>query len=390
MVKRVAIVGAATVPVGKSPIPSWQLFAKPALAAIKDAELDPKQVQALHVGNVYSDFTENQTNIAPLVLSTLGLGNDVECVRYETACASSSVAFRQGYLGILSGLHDVVLVGGTERLRAISSSAIQEAMATSLDLSERNAGLTFAVYWAYVAKSYARKHGIDEEHLQRLLAEISVKNHYHGAANPSAQLRKETTVEEVLASPTVASPIKVMDCCPFSDGAAALLLASEEVAKHCPKPIWIAGSGQGSGLFTVADRCDLSGSPAIVKAANEAYRQAGIGPEHVDVAEVHDCVNIHEVMCLESAGLFKNGEAISSAADKRTYSDGELPVNVSGGLKSRGHPVGATGAYQLCELTQLLRGEFQGRNINHSQTGLTVNVGGTGTVATVHILRRDK
>ena len=389
MARKVAIVGASMAPVAKSPVPSWELFVDPALNAIKEAGLDPGRIQALHLGNVYSAFTENQTNIAPLALSSIGIRNNILSIRYETACASSGVAFRQGYLSILSGLYDVVLVGGTERLRAVSGTAVQQAMATSMDASERNAGLTFAVYWAYVAKAYARKHGLDEARLQDLLAHITVKNHYHGAANPYAQFRKETTVEEVLNSPVVAPPIKIMDCCPFSDGAAALVLASEEVARHCPKPIWIAGSGQASGPFAVADRADLSSNPALVTAAKEAFRQAGIGPGEIDIAEVHDCVNIHEVMCLEGLGLMKEGEGIHSAKEKRTYFDGDIPVNVSGGLKSRGHPVGATGAYQLCKITQMLRGDFQGRSLKSPATGLAVCVGGTGTVATVNILRRE-
>jgi len=376
-------------PVAKSPVPSWELFVDPALSAIRDAGLDPSRIQALHLGNVYSAFTERQTNIAPLALSSIGIRNNVPSVRYETACASSGIAFRQGYLGILSGLYDVVLVGGTERLRAVPGVAVQQAMATSMDASERNAGLTFAVYWAYVAKAYARKHGLDDARLQELLAHITVKNHHHGAANMLAQFRKETTVEEVLNSPVAASPIKIMDCCPFSDGAAALVLASEEVARGCPKPVWIAGTGQASGPFTVADRADLSSNPALEAAGKEAFRHAGIEPGAVDVAELHDCVNIHEVMCLEALGFFKEGEGIRSAGERRTYHDGEIPVNVSGGLKSRGHPVGATGAYQLCEITQMLRGEFQGRSLKSPATGLAACVGGTGTVAAVSILRRE-
>ena len=386
--RKVAVVGAAMARVGKSPEPSWRLFAEPAVRAIRDAELDPGRIEALHIGNVYSAFTEDQTNMAPLALSAIGIRN-IPATRYETACASGSVAFRQGYLGIASGLYDVVLVGGTERLRAIPGAAVQQAMATSLHRNERLAGVTFAVYWAYVAKAYARKWGLDQRQLEELLAHISMKNHCHGAANKYAQFQSEATVEEILKSQPAASPIKVMDCCPFSDGAAALVLASEEVARSCRKPVWIAGSGQASGPFEVADRADLSASPAIVAAARAAYEQAGVGPDQVDIAEVHDCVNIHEVMCLEGTGLFKEGEGVYSAKEKRTYYSGDMPVNLSGGLKSRGHPVGATGAYQLCEMTQVLRGEFEGRPVNDPGIGLTVNVGGTGTVATVNILRRE-
>jgi len=370
-------------------VPSWELFARAALEAIKEAGIDLTRIQALHLGNVYSSFTEMQTNMAPLVLSAIGINSPIPSIRYETACASASVAFRQGYLNILSGVYDVVLVGGTERLRSISGGAVQQAMATSMDIAERNTGLTFAAYWSYVAKAYARKHRLEDSKLQELLANISIKNHYHGAFNKKAHFQKEITMEEVMGSVMVAPPIKIMDCCPFSDGAAALVLASEEVAKECRNPVWVLGSGQASGPFFVADRLDLSSNPAIIKAADDAYRQAGVGPKDIDVAELHDCVNIHEVICLENSGLMAEGEGIYSAAERRTYFDGDVPVSLSGGLKSRGHPVGATGAYQLCEVVQQLRGDFGGKRARDPEIGMTCNVGGTGAVVTVTILGRE-
>jgi len=310
-------------------------------------------------------------------------------MRYETACASSSVAFRQGYLSILSGMYDIVLVGGAERLRAVPGNKVQMAMATAMDATERSSGLTFAAYWSFVAKAYARKYGVKDYRLQELLAKISIKNHYHGAFNKKAHFQKEIAMEDVMNSPMVAPPIKVMDCCPFSDGAAALVLASEEIAKTRQNAIWIAGSGQASGRFPVADQVDLYTNPAIVKSAHDAYKAAGVAPKDIQVAELHDCVNIHEVICLENAGLFAEGEGIFSAEDGRTYFSGDIPVNSSGGLKSRGHPVGATGAYQLCEITRQLRGNFEGKGVRNAELGMTVNVGGTGSVVTVNILRRE-
>lgn len=390
MNKKVAIIGIGMARSGKSAVPSWELFAGAALDALTDACVERNQIQALHLGNVYSAFTEKQTNMAPLALTSIGLENHIPCARYETACASSSVAFHQGYLGILSGMYDIVLVGGAERLSAIPGTAVQEAMATSMALAERNAGLTFAAYWSYVAKAYARKHKISDSDLEMLLANISVKNHFHGAFNKKAHFQKEVNVDDVMGSPMVAPPIKIMDCCPFSDGAAAIVLASEPIAKGCRKPVWIAGSAQASGGFFIADHSDLSTNPAIVVAAQNAYKQAGVGPGDIDVAEMHDCVNIHEVICLENAGLFKEGKGIYAAAEGKTYVDGELPVSTSGGLKSRGHPVGATGAYQLCEITQQLRGDFGGKQVRSPDLGMTVNVGGTGTVVTVNILRREE
>lgn len=389
MAKRVAVIGTGMAPCGTSSIPSWDLFAAAASEALEEAGLPLSSIQALHLGNVYSDFTEAQTNMAPRALSAMGAENLIPCVRYEAACASGSIAFRHGYLSILSGMYDVVIVGGTERLRAVPGSVVQQAMATSMDPTERNAGLTFSAYWAYVAKAYARKHHLTETRLQELLAAISVKNHSHGAFNGKAHLQREVTVQDVMSSPAVAPPIRVMDCCPFSDGAAALILASADIAKSCARPVWIAGSGQASGGFAIADHADLSTNPAIGKAAADAFRQAGVGPTDVDVAEVHDCVNIHEVVCLEGVGFFREGEAIHAAEERRTYFDGDRPVNLSGGLKARGHPVGATGAYQLCEIARQLRGDFQGKRARGPEVGLTVNVGGTGTAVTATILRNE-
>jgi acetyl-CoA C-acetyltransferase len=389
MGKRVAVVGVGMSKSGTSAVPSWELFAGAALEAVKESGIGLSQIEALHLGNVYSSFTEMQTNMAPLALSTLGLDTHIPSMRYETACASGSVAFRQGYLSILSGMYDIVLVGGTERLKSISGGAVQQAMATSMNQEERTMGLTFAAYWSYVAKAYARKHGLSDPKLQELLAKISIKNHHHGAANKKAQFQKEITMEDVMGSLMVAPPIKIMDCCPFSDGAAALVICSEEIAKGCRNPVWILGSGQASGGFSVADRTDLSVNPAITKAADDAYKQAGVGPKEIDVAELHDCVNIHEVICLENSRLVKEGEGIYSADERRTYYDGDLPVSVSGGLKSRGHPVGATGAYQLCEVVQQLRGDFKGKRVKDPEIGMTVNVGGTGAVVTVTILGRE-
>jgi len=385
----VAIVGVGMVRVGRSAAPSWELFAEPARAAIADSGLAAARIQAFHLGNAHSAYTERQTNIAPLALCALGMARGIAAIHHDNAGASGSVAFRQGYLAILSGLYDVVLVGGTERLRAIAGAEVQQAMTSAMDATERAQGLTFPIYWSRVARAYASRHGLDDGAMQECLAHITVKNHYHGAANACAQFREETSVEAVLASPELCAPIKMMDCAPFSDGAAALVLASEPVARRCKRPVWIAGSGQASAAFTIAAREDLSASPAIAEAAHQAFAQAGIEPMQVDVAEVHDSANVCEVMCLESTGLFEPGQAIHAAKERRTYFDGELPVNLSGGLKARGNPVGATGAYQLAEMAQILRGDFGGWPHEPWTTGVTVNLGGTATVATVNVLRRE-
>jgi acetyl-CoA acetyltransferase len=387
---KVAIIGTGMAKAGKSPVSSALLFAEAALEAMNEANVTISAIQALHVGNAYSATTEKQTNIAPLILSILGVKNNIPCARYEAACCSGSIAFRQGYLNILSGEYDYMLVGGTERLRAAPGDEIQEAMATGMDVEERKAGLTFGSYWAYVIKAYAKKYGIKMDRMEKLLAEISVKNHFNASFNKKAHFQNIITVDDVMQSLVVAPPVKVQDCCPFSDGAAALVLASEKVAKNYKNPVWIEGSGQASGRPQIAEVEDLAVShPGMRKAIADAYKQAGVGPKDIDIVEVHDCVNIHEVLCLEGADFFKPGEAIYAAEEKKTYWESELPVNLSGGLKARGHAVGATGAYQLCEIARQLRGDFQGRQAkNNPEVGLTVNVGGTAAVFTSHVLRK--
>jgi acetyl-CoA C-acetyltransferase len=388
---RVGIIGTGMARSGTSPVPSWLLFAEAALEALKEAELNLSDIEGLHIGNAYSAFTENQTNLSPVILSALGVQNNIPCARYEAACCSGSIAFRQGYLNILSGVYDVLLVGGTERLKAVSGTIVQEAMATCMDINERTSGLTFGSYWTYVVKAYTQKYGLKTSEVEKLLAEISVKNHFNGSFNNRAHFQKQITVEDVMKSAPVSPPLKILDCCPFSDGAAALVLVSERIAKNHKNVIWIAGSGQASGRVQIAEVDDLAvPNPGMLKAIHDAYRQAGVGPQDIAVAEVHDCVNIHEVLCLEGAGFFKPGEGIFAAAEKKTTSESPLPVNLSGGLKARGHCVGATGAYQLCEITRQLRGDFQGLQAKNDPTiGLTVNVGGTGAVFTSHVLRKE-
>jgi acetyl-CoA C-acetyltransferase len=390
MGRKVAIIGTGMAKSGTSSVASWLLFGEAALEAVKEAGIGLSDIQGLHFGNAHGSTVEKQSNISALVLSSgLSLDTNIPCVTYEALCSSGSIAFRQGYLNILSGMYDLVLVGGAERLRSVPGSLAQELLSTGLSEAERSVGFTLAAHWAFVAKAYARKYGLSDGRLQELLAEISVKNHYHGSFNKKAHFQNQVTVDEVLKSPVVSPPMKLLDLCPFSDGAAALVLASEDLAKHCKNPIWIEGSGHASKNCQALDTDDLSTNPAMEKATGEAYRQAKMGPKDIDIVEVHDCASIHEVLCLEGAGLFKKGEGIYSAAERKTYFDGQIPTNLSGGLKSRGHPVGATGAYQLCELSRQLRGDWEGkRSTKNPKVGLTVNVGGTNTVVTSHILRK--
>jgi acetyl-CoA C-acetyltransferase len=389
MTRRVGIIGTGMARSGASDVPSWILFARAAKEAATEAGIKLTDVQGLHYGNAYSVTTEQQNNISPLVLSVLGIENHIPCVRYEAACASGSIAFRQGYLNIMSGMYDIMLVGGGERMRGAPSAVAQGAMSESMADVERKNGLTFSSFFAMVAKAYARKYGLTIDRMQELLGEISVKSHYHGSFNKLAHFQKAVTLTDVLLSPMVCDPIKVMDSCPFSDGGAALILASEEIAKNYKNVIWIAGSGHASGFPIIAEGEDLTAVPAAEAAVATALKQAKITIKDVDIAEVHDCSSMREVMCLESSGMFKKGEGIFAAAEKKTYFDGEMPVNCSGGLKSRGHPVGATGAYQLAEITRQLRGDWGGiMPRNNPQIGITVNIGGGGAVVTSHVLTK--
>jgi acetyl-CoA C-acetyltransferase len=382
--RRVAVIGTGVTRFGKHERTSAELFAEAAVEALGDAGIEPAQVQALYYGNVVGGETEKQLHTGPQAASILGLPT-IPTTRFEAACASSHAAFRHAVMEIAAGVSDVVLVGGGERVLNVTTEDSTEYFAYASDATwEQTLGLTFPGVFALIARAHMTKYGTTEEQM----AAVAVKNHRHGALNPKAQFRKEITIEQVLNSPRVADPLKLYDCCPFSDGGAAVVLASEEVARTRPRAIWILGTAAASDFMLLGDKRDLARVPATERAAAAAYRQAGVGPESVDVVELHDCFTIAEIVATEGLGLFEPGVGGIAAEKGWTSLGGKLPVNPSGGLKAKGHPIGATGAAQVVEIVTQLRREAGPRQVDGAETGLVHTLGGNTATVLVSLFGR--
>src|SRR6267378_2270656 len=383
--RRVAVIGVGVTKFGKHDRISAELFAEAAAQAIRDADIAPSAIEALYYGNVTGGEGERQLHMGPLAATLLGLPT-IPTTRFENACATSHAAFRHAMMEITSGVSDVVLVGGAERVLNIPTDAATEYFAYCSDASwEQTVGLTFPGVFALVARAHMDKHGTTEEQM----AHVAVKNHRHGALNPKAQFRKEITVDTVMTSPYIADPLKLYDCCPFTDGGAAVILASEEVARRHKRPIWVLASAAASDYMLLHDKKDLSRVPATERAAAAAYRQAGLEPDDVDVVELHDCFTIAEIVATEGLGLFEPGTGGVAAEKGWTSLGGKIPVNTSGGLKAKGHPIGATGAAQIVEVVTQLRREAGPRQVDGAKVGLTHTLGGNTATVLVSVFGRD-
>jgi len=360
------------------------LFAEAGAAALEDSGVDREDVEALYYGNFMSELAEHQGHQGPMMAEAVGLS--VPATRFESACASSGAALRQAILDVRSGESDVLLVGGAERMNNLGTAGATEALAIAADdLYEIRSGVTFPGAYALMARAYFDEYGGDKEDL----AHIAVKNHDNALPNDHAQFQKPIDVEDALEAPIVADPLGLYDACPFTDGASALVVTSEEYAEEnaVDAGVTITGSGQGGDRLALQNRDYLARTPATEEAAAEAYDDAGITVEDVELAEVHDCFTIAEVMAIEGLGLYETGEGIGAARAGGTTRDGDVPVNLSGGLKAKGHPVGATGTSQVAEMTRLLRGDHPRSDaVSGATTGVTHNAGGTVASAVVHVL----
>jgi acetyl-CoA C-acetyltransferase len=360
------------------------LFAEAALAARTDAGIPREDFDGINYGNFMGALAERQGHQAPLMAEAAGL--DCPATRYEEACASAGVAVREAVRTVRNGEADVVLAGGMERMNNLGTAGATEALAIAADeLYEVRAGMTFPGAYALMARAYFEEYGGTREDL----AHVAVKNHEHALPNEYAQFQKEISVEQALESPPVAEPLHVYDSCPITDGASALVVVSEEYAEEhdVDAPVAVTGTGQGADKMALQDRDHLARTPAADDAAAEACADAGVAPEDVDLAEVHDCFTIAEVMALESLGFYEPGEGIGAARRGETTRHGALPVNLSGGLKAKGHPVGATGGSQVVEMTRLLRGDHpRSDDVREARVGVTHNAGGTVASAVVHVL----
>ena len=360
------------------------LFGEASAAALADAGVPRDDVEAVLYGNFMGELAEHQGHQGPLMAEAAGVS--APATRYETACASGGAAVRDAAIRIRAGESDVVLVGGAERMTNLGTAGATEALAIAADeLWEVRAGMTFPGAYALMATAYFEAYGGDREDL----AAIAVKNHENALPNDKAQYQRAIEVADVLEAPVVSSPLGLYDACPISDGAAAVVLTSESYAREhgLDASVAVTGTGQGGDRMALHDREHLARTPAAREAASEAYADAGLEASEVDLAEVHDCFTIAEVLAIEALDLAPVGEGITAASEGLTAADGEVPVNLSGGLKAKGHPVGATGVSQVAEVTEQLEGRHPNSGfVEDASVGVAHNAGGTVASATVHVL----
>lgn len=379
---KINILGTATTKFGELWDVSPRELAREAMHDALDASgLKPFQVDALFVGNMLSGILGNQTNLASLIVEELGA--QVPAFRLEGACASGGLALHNAINSLNAGKYKTVLVLGLEKMTDHSQDEITSALSAAGSDEERMAGATFPGIYALMAQAYMREYNIDEE----TLATISVKNHYHGSLNPKAQFQSPITVADVMKSPKIADPLKLLDCSPVSDGASAVVITSDSSIKT-KKPVSIIASEVATDTLSLYNRKSFTSLSAVVNASQKAYQEAGLKPTDVDVAEIHDCFSISEAIAVEDLGFSKKGEGAKDIAkNKMTLFKGKIICNPSGGLKACGHPVGATGIKQIVEITEQLRGEAGKRQVKSAKIGLAHNVGGSGAVAAIHILK---
>ena len=349
---------------------------------LEGSKAAPDQIEALYVGNFAGPSFVGQNHLAPYIGSALGL-DGVPCTRFEAACASSGSAFFHAYSAVAGGLYDLVLVVGVEKMTSQTTARTTDILASAGDLGgEVKAGATFPSLFAMIAKRHMHEFGTTREHL----AAVAVKNHANGAKNPLAHLRKPITMEKALAGRMIAEPLTLYDCSLISDGAAAVLLcAADRAAEFTDKPVCVRGVAQASDHLALDEKEDISTFPAVRAAGEKAFRAAGVRPKDIDVAEIHDCFTIAEIIALEDLGFVGRGRGGPATLEGYTALDGEKPVNTSGGLKSKGHPVGATGVAQICEVVEQIRGECGERQVKHAKTGLIENLGGSGATCVVSV-----
>jgi acetyl-CoA C-acetyltransferase len=407
--RKVAVIGAGMtrfhnrIHSGKS---GRDLFVEAVLEAVDSVDngFGMREAEAIFVGNYSSDCFEGQGHTAALMADWLGL-NPRPSIRVEDACASSGVAINMAALAVASGAYEVVIVGGFEKMTGKETEEATEILAMAADsLYEVPVGFTFPGLYAAMATAYFNRYGSTWEEL----AAISIKNHRNGALNDKAHFqsdimetarrlgerhnmafRDELDFLRSPLNPYVAYPLRLFDCCPISDGASALILASGDVARrYTDTPIYIHGLGQASDTFSLYGREELTELRATRVAASQAYKMSGVSPRDVDVADVHDCFTIAEVLATEDLGFFPKGQGGKAAVEGRTSIDGERPINPDGGLKAKGHPVGATGAAMAYEIFKQLRGEAGRRQVEDAEIGLAHNVGASGATVTVQVFGR--
>ncbi len=358
------------------------LFVEAGLKAIKDAGVD--HLDSMYVGTMTSGLFVGQEHVGALMADYLGMA-PIPAVRVESACCSGGLAVRMGFLDIASGNSDIVIAGGVEKMN--DGADVTFALSTAADQEyECYHGVTFPGLYAMIARAHMHRYGTTRDQL----AQVAVKNHFNGSMNPNAQFPRKVTLDQVKNSVLVADPLTVLDSSPVSDGGACVILASEEVAKKLQKPmIKIIGSGVATDSLALDQRDDITALNAVKVSAERAFKMAGLKQSDIDLAEVHDCCTIAEICILEELGFAERGKGGLFTEQGHTALTGKIPINTSGGLKSKGHPVGATGAAQVVEIYEQLTGKSGERQIKNAKIGLAQNMGGSGASSVVHILKAE-
>ena len=380
----VAVIGVGKTAFGAFPDQDLRSLAVAAgQACLADAHVSPSKVEAFYLGNFAGPSFVGQNHLAPYIAGAMGI-TGVPCTRFEAACASSGSAFFHAVSAVGAGLYDLALVTGVEKMTSQSTPKVTEILAGAGDMcGEGRAGATFPALFAMIARRHMYQYGTTREQM----AAVAVKNHANGAKNPQAHMRKVITMEQALNGKPIAEPLTVYDCSLISDGAAAVLIAPlERASEYHADPVRVLGIAQTSDQVALDQKADITTFIAVQQAAQKAYKMAGVTAKDIQFAELHDCFTIAEIVAMEDLGFVEKGQGGPYVLEGRTCLKGERPVNTSGGLKSKGHPVGATGVAQICDVALQIRGEAGERQVAQHSLGLAQNLGGSGATAVVTIL----
>jgi acetyl-CoA C-acetyltransferase len=385
--REVALVGAGKTPFGAFPGEDLRTLSVTAgRKALANANLEPSAIEAFYLGNFAGPEFTAQNHLAPWISTALGM-TGIPSTRFEAACASSGSAFFHAFMAVSSGIYDVVMVAGVEKMTCQPTPRVTEILAGAGDgSSEVRVGSTFPSLFAMIARRHMHDFGTTREHL----SSVAVKNHENGALNPDAQMRKVITLEQAMNARPIAEPLNLYDCSLISDGAAAVVLCAADQARNfSDKPVRVLGVAQASDYVALDRKPEITTFPALRAAAQRAYDMAGVAAKDIEFAELHDCFTIAEIVAMEDLGFVERGRGGFFSFEGGTRRDGPMPINASGGLKSKGHPVGATGVGQICDIIQQLRCEAGDRQLRRHSLGLAQNLGGSGATCVVTILGRD-